>query len=472
MATETTQSFHLFSQLPIELRLRIYQFALTPRTVPVRLKLDLDAWNWSVGKDWWTCYAVVADAERPSAPLPPVLGARYEAWAELEGLYGGLEIDQDILKTLLVPRRQRNREEETNNDDEIEDEKEEEAEEGGGGGGDDDDDDSEPLTERLVENLLSHRGKHRRPRFNADHDILEWREPRRWVCCGDQQLRTLVHPLFLAATLSVRRVSIEYVSCMADLLEVMALAVLDSSSGSRLDTLDISVKNPSDCRVLRFRLCRLPQVTRLDGKRELPGRVMDPVEDRPQDIDELVRRHGLVWFPWARDSESDRNNSVLPRQGGDDASAACETRFRSIMDKIARNTALAPPGGGTQAAAPTDSSLHPFLPPSQNLARAQNAAILQVLAETDPTTGPGASGTWARIGALREDPAQVKVQYPHHSAPGDEPLSFGAEGDVRIDVLLWCHMLKLHGAGYPANLPFNIVGVPCHGFCNEAVGMC
>ncbi|ETS83822.1 hypothetical protein PFICI_05698 [Pestalotiopsis fici W106-1] len=240
---------------------------------------------------------------------------------------------------------------------------------------------------------------------------------------------------------------------MADLLEVMALAVLDTRRGSCLETFDISVKNPSDCRVLRFRLCRLPEVIRPAGKKEIVGRVMDAVEDRPQEIEELVRRHGLVWFPWARSEAYCNGNSSQ----GD----ACETRFRRIIEKIACHTALA---SRNTPAVPTDSSLYPFLP-SENLAT-KNVAILQVLAETDPTTGPGASGTWARIQAL-EDPAQVKVQYTH--VP-DEPLSFGT-GDVRIDMLLWCHMLKLHGAGYPAKLPFNIVGVPCHGFCNEDVGM-
>ncbi|KAK6214009.1 hypothetical protein LQW54_004783 [Pestalotiopsis sp. IQ-011] len=441
-------SFHLFTQLPMELRLKIYHLALTPRTVPVRLRLDLDAWNWSTEKDWWTTYAVVPDKEFPSSPMPSVLGSCYEARRELSGLYGCLEIERSILESLLGPGSGKLHP--SDDDDGAETEA--------------DQVDKSSSTKKLLESLLSGSQGRRRPRFNPDRDILAWREPRRWACCGDAQLRTLVHPLFLAASLSVRRVSVEYVPCMADLLEVLAFGVLDGSGG-RLDALDVRVQNPSDCRVLRFRLCRVPETTRFsspgEGERGVVGRVIDD-GDRPEDIEELVRRHGLVWFPWAR-GEAYRNQEKREIEG--DASGReddpREPLVRSILDRILIRAAK--PSSESAPAAPTDSPLSAFLPSANLLTR--NVAVLQVLA--DPTTGPGASGSWARIRHLREDPARVQVRYPHVET---QTLSFGA-GDLRLDVLLWCHMLKLHGAGYPANLPFDIVGVPCHGFCGEEVGM-
>lgn len=438
-------SFHLFSQLPVELRLKIYHLALTPRTVPVRLRLDLGAWNWSTEKDWWTTYAVVPDKEFPSSPMPLVLDACYEARRELSGLYGGLEIERNILESLLEPGSGK-LDSSSDNDDETE------ADKG----------DKSSSTKKLLESLLSGSQGRRRPRFNPDRDILAWRDPRRWACCGDAQLRTLVHPLFLAASLSVRRVSVEYVPCMADLLEVLAFGVLDGGGGARLDALDVRVQNPSDCRVLRFRLCRVPETTRFlspeEGERGVVGRVMND-GDRPEDIEELVERNGLVWFPWAR-GEAYRSQNKIEGNASGHENDSREPLVRGILDRIL--TRAAKPSPESAPSTPTDSPLSALLP-SANLST-RNVAILQVLA--DPTTGPGASGSWARIRHLREDPARVQVRYPHV----ETPLSFGA-GDLRLDVLLWCHMLKLHGAGYPANLPFDIVGVPCHGFCGEGVGM-
>ncbi|KAK9770564.1 hypothetical protein AB5N19_11385 [Seiridium cardinale] len=437
----TVASFHLFPRLPTELKLKIYRLALTPRTVPVRLKLDLDAWNWSTEKDWWTCYSVVADAECPRTVLPAVLSARYEAWKELKGLYGGLRIDRAILETLLETLSESgdNRESQTT---EVIDDEGVSLDEGGPRSSRKSDN---LFSKRLVENLLSMQQERRRPPFNRHQDVLMWKDTQRWVSCGDTQLQTLVHPLFLASCLSVRHVRIEYVSCMANLLEVLAFGVLDERR--ELDSLDLSVRNPSDCRVLRFKLCRTPAITTTTGD----GRSLEQVMGKSisdTKVEDLVKTWGLVWFPWFRGYA---NHIDDKRQSNDLVQHALSAITSPSIPPLAEPSSSTPSPLSTLFRSATFKTV--------------NTAILQVLSPLDPTTGPGASGSWARLRALA-DPSKVSFQYPY----SDEPLKFGM-GDLQADVLLWCHAMKLHGAGYPANLPFSIVGVPCHGFCGEEDGM-
>jgi hypothetical protein len=77
-----TNTFHLFPYLPPELWLKIWAHALPRRTVPFRLKLDMDAWNWSTeGEAWWTQFRLRPESPQPA--LPPVLHASAEARREL-----------------------------------------------------------------------------------------------------------------------------------------------------------------------------------------------------------------------------------------------------------------------------------------------------------------------------------------------------------------------------------------------------
>ncbi|KAI1870544.1 uncharacterized protein JN550_005087 [Neoarthrinium moseri] len=474
-------AFALFPLLPDELKLKIYRMALPGRSVPVRLKLDLEAWNWSSERDWWTCYALVPDTDAPRTPLPALLGVRYEAWQELRNLYPPLQISRSVLAALLTSSKESGAGNEAMGDYGDADEVDEgiamgpapislpapisslsisQSREIG----------SQPLPSlhTLLDSMLIPRhdgdeGKAclRRPSFHPDLDILCWRDTQRWASCGDAQLRTFVHPLFLAASLSVRYVSVDYVPSMAGLLEVLALSVLDTRRP--LEGLELRVRNPSDCRLLRFRLCRVPGS--IGGRAREIGPVLG--EDGTEGVEEVIRQQGekgVVFFPWFRETISRRRRQYdrVSRPEGEKH----EPLIHKALTSVASQAQAQAPSG---AAAPAFE--HPLPSPLPSLlahARLETSdvAILQVVSHADPMTAPGASGTAARRRALA-DPAAVRFQYAH----SDVPLGFGSAGCLQTDVLLWTHALKLHGAGYPANLPFEIVGIPCHGFCGEDFGM-
>ncbi|KAH8681622.1 hypothetical protein BX600DRAFT_447021 [Xylariales sp. PMI_506] len=320
-----------------------------------------------------------------------------------------------------------------------------------------------------------------------------------------------MHPLFLAACLSAPRVSIEYTApAMAPLLEVLALAgVLDGRR--RLCSLELSAENPSDAGgAVRFRLCRrgeiarwayLPEEQQQGRRRRRQGRgsscpaeegekeenknkgeeirrgkergdaVIEDDEDKDEQIEDLVQREGCVLFPWVVDKYT--TSSTPDSAEEEDLGLSAEVRQRRRQLILQTQQALRQDEGS-----PAGAALASLLE-DVKIRALDDVVILQVLGPSNSTTTmpvvdaqhhlhrlAAASGTRRRRRAL-QDPSRLAFQHPFASSL-ETPLRFGE--DPVADVLLWCHGIRLHGAGYPANLPFEIVGIVCHGFCCEADG--
>ncbi|KAK8029038.1 hypothetical protein PG991_006094 [Apiospora marii] len=265
-------------------------------------------------------------------------------------------------------------------------------------------------------------------RFHRDHDTLRWRRTARWGLSA----RAPANPLFLAASLAARRVVVEYAPALATQLEVLALAVLDA--GQVLERLDIVATNPSDGRRLRFRLCATP-----------PRRVATGLTTAGS-VYEIVDRGGAAFFPWFhRHPDSARGYNRNLEDPSAVALKAIEwqfpaatplfqnSRFHPAGSHCILQVLDPPPAGGIEGNAPSSSR-------GATTADQDDVAV--------------------RVGKLR-DPDKLCFQYQH----ARDPVRFGE--DLQMDVLLWVRGLQMHAAGFPSNLPFEVVGLCCHGFCRD-----
>ncbi|KAI1466245.1 uncharacterized protein F4812DRAFT_100925 [Daldinia caldariorum] len=204
-------SFPQFQFLPPELRHKIWRLAIPHRIVPARLKLDLDAWNAATESDWVQIhYRIIPDGRAP--PLPRLALVNHEARHEIIKSYKPLQISRDAVKRSLG----------TQSVDEV------------------------ALGIMCSSSKIT--------RFNVESDVLEWGEPRRWTT----GTRELPYPIFLAACLSVRHVSLEYDLAMHTQLETLALAVLDQDQQLETLTIGVNVEFRSGKLDSRFRLARSP----------------------------------------------------------------------------------------------------------------------------------------------------------------------------------------------------------------------
>ncbi|KAI0131997.1 hypothetical protein BJ170DRAFT_679894 [Xylariales sp. AK1849] len=421
--------FHFFPLLPPELRLKVYRLALPSRTVPIRLKMDMAGWNGASETDWWTHYGLIADGE-PGPPLPGVLFASWESFNELQRCYGRVGIDAEIVAGTLEDRHLQ------------EAHMVSEVDLRGGGAGRDNNDNPPKLDsgERAPSSSLGrictlHHPRLRAPRLNPRIDVLRWSNPQRWA--SSCPVHQYPNQLFLAACLSsgIRYMAFEYIPALGPFLEALALSVMDERRALRC--LDLRVKNPSCGRLLRFRLCRIDGER--TGRRGNRRYLLDDGQAKTS-VEHAVKVYGNVFFPWFDKEEAEELGKGLQ----DPAPLVRKAIGAYYKDMPLRSLLL-----------PEDA------PPRYDTA---HLAIMQVLSPADPTTFPGASGTAMRRRMLK-DPVHAKLQYQQ----SDEALEFGQS--MQTDVLLWCHGLRLHGAGYPCNMPFKIVGIPCHGFCGEEFGM-
>ncbi|ORY69059.1 uncharacterized protein BCR38DRAFT_482531 [Pseudomassariella vexata] len=94
-------SFPQFSLFPAELRVKIWQHALPQRTVYVRLRMNMDAWNWASESDWWAHYMLSSDYMYPESPPPALFFVNHESRAETRKFYRRLSIDRELLKQYL-----------------------------------------------------------------------------------------------------------------------------------------------------------------------------------------------------------------------------------------------------------------------------------------------------------------------------------------------------------------------------------
>ncbi|KAK8128478.1 hypothetical protein PG984_009586 [Apiospora sp. TS-2023a] len=265
------------------------------------------------------------------------------------------------------------------------------------------------------------------PRFYCGNDTLRWRGTSRWGLSA----RSPANPLFLAASLAgPRRVEVEYAPAVATQLEVLALAVLDTAKP--LERLDVVATNPSDGRRVRFRLCATPSYPRGEGEGEVIERL-----STARSVSDIVAGGGTAFFPWF-----DRRypGSV---SGTEDPSAVA---LKVVEWQFPAATPLF-----------TNSRFHPT----------GSHCILQVLdsphggaKEKCSYRGADHDDVVVRVGKLL-DPSKLSFQYQH----ARDPVRFGE--DLQMDVLLWIRGLQMHAAGFPSNLPFEIVGLCCHGFCRD-----
>ncbi|KAI8965232.1 hypothetical protein F5Y11DRAFT_313378 [Daldinia sp. FL1419] len=206
-------SFPQFPLLPAELRYKIWRFAIPHRNVPVRLKLDLDAWNAATESDWVQVhYRIIPDAENRIPPLPRLARVNREAWHEVIKSYKPLRVSKDTIRRSLG---------------------------------------TQSVDETALDIMCSNSTI---AQFNVDRDVLEWAEPRRW----STGTRELPYPIFLAACLSVRHVSMEYNLSMHTQLETLALAVLDQDQPLETLTISVNVEFRTGKIDSRFRLAKSP----------------------------------------------------------------------------------------------------------------------------------------------------------------------------------------------------------------------
>ncbi|KAI1140037.1 hypothetical protein F5Y05DRAFT_376945 [Hypoxylon sp. FL0543] len=199
--------FPQFRHLPAELRCAIWRFAVPRRNVPVKLKMDLDTWN--AATEWDSLlihYRVVHDGQAP--PLPSVGLVNHEAHDEIMKHYKPLQLRRNAVKRAL-----RNHEVDDTAFDTI-------------------------------------RGSSRISLFHLECDVLEWRAPQHWLTNYQ-----VLYPLFVAACLSVRHVSIYFQDRLHPQIMTIALAVLDEDQP--LQTLTTIMGRPPE-RVFHYRVARRP----------------------------------------------------------------------------------------------------------------------------------------------------------------------------------------------------------------------
>ncbi|KAH8671643.1 hypothetical protein BX600DRAFT_459435 [Xylariales sp. PMI_506] len=225
-------TFPRFGQLPPELRCKIWRQALAPRNIYFRVKMDMDAWNWASEEDWWAHYMLTGDYNGSSASTPPpppsLLLVNHEARAEALRAYRPLHVDRNLLRRCIA-------------DDSV----------------------NEHSLARMC-NLT------KTPWVNSSTDILEWAHVKRWSCNNPPRCRAL----FLAASMSVQHISVEYDPNLHQSLVALALAVLDVESCLKSLTIKVAAagwtsrsagsggynqqQQPQQPEYHEFRLARIP----------------------------------------------------------------------------------------------------------------------------------------------------------------------------------------------------------------------
>lgn len=198
-------TFPQFALLPAELRCKIWRQALPRRTVAFRLKMDMDAWNWSSEDDWWMHFYVAADY--PTSTIPAVCFTNHEAYGELSKLYQPFKLQIESLRWAFYERFA-----------------------------------EESTLIRMCEQA-------RTPRFNADLDIMEWTRIHRWSQTSVEKYS----PLFLATIATVRHASFERDPSTLPPLRILEAMVLNPKC--LLETITITLKGEKK---LRFRLAPVP----------------------------------------------------------------------------------------------------------------------------------------------------------------------------------------------------------------------
>ncbi|KAI2625049.1 hypothetical protein GGR54DRAFT_594638 [Hypoxylon sp. NC1633] len=206
-------SFPQFSRLPVELRCTIWRLVIPSRTVCVRLNLDLNAWNGATAGDYLHAYyrIVLSDPNSP-LPRPTVSLVNRESRNEVTSIYSNaFQIGRDVIKRALG---------------------------------------NVSVSDEVLDTLCN---SCKISQFKSECDVLQWAASQLWgTNTGLDPC-----PLFLAASLSVKHVSIEYECSMATQLVVLAMAVLDPNQ--TLETMTVSLQAPFARNIkYHFRLAPCP----------------------------------------------------------------------------------------------------------------------------------------------------------------------------------------------------------------------
>lgn len=253
-------SFPQFSLLPAELRCKVWRYALPQRTVFFRLKMDMDAWNWASESDWWAHYVLTGDHKSATATttttqqLPSLLLVNHEARFESAKTYKQLAIDKAVLKRCLS---------------------------------------NEPVVDSSLERM---RNLKKTPRLNVDNDILEWAHVKRWSRNNPARCSAL----FLAASMSVQHVVVEYDHYLHTSLLSLALSVMDVESP--LKSLTLKVFDASVQKQVTYRIAAVPD--------RVPV-----IRDQEQLSGILRRRHAgmLTCYRWPSDATENLKPTTLDR---------------------------------------------------------------------------------------------------------------------------------------------------------------
>ncbi|KAH7025708.1 uncharacterized protein B0I36DRAFT_328954 [Microdochium trichocladiopsis] len=299
MDAEQSPLFPQFALLPAELRLRIWSFAAPRRTIPVRLKQDLDAWNWASNLDWWMHYNVVPDGQGPSV-IPAVLLVNTEARREAIKQYRQpLRIERDHVKRGI--RRSREPELDQNLDQQ-----------------------SSKSFDKMCD------ASSVKP-FHEFCDVLEWAETWRW----HRDAMTNTTPLFLGACLSVRHVSIEYALWMFGHLETLAKAAMSKRHPTSLQTITVTINQPRERRQTQYRLAKRPRASQPYPRTSVNT---DLGKDTVEEAEAAIAKAGAVTFdPGATEPQNEFALFQVTRPADlndREVASACLNQLRSESERL------------------------------------------------------------------------------------------------------------------------------------------
>lgn len=317
-ATESA-TFPQFAQLPAELRRKIWRRALPRRVVHLRLKMDMNAWNWATEGDWWTHYRVAADPFPVASPAralyhgdgngngdnddddagPALLRVNVEARAEALHVYRRrLALDPATLQRCLETATAL--------------------------GKDGPEGPARQTWTQQAPDLLKHMcAPAGMPRFDARRDVLVWAGIRRWCSAGGlgnsssssssngatTAASSTLCALFEATCRAARHVVVEYDTRLDGPLRALARAIAADEPG--LATLTLQTAAPETTRREPYWRGDFRVVAAAPSRRAvavLSPRQSDAASAR-EDVDEheeygaeaaaLLRRHHVVFLPSA-----------------------------------------------------------------------------------------------------------------------------------------------------------------------------
>ncbi|ETS81165.1 hypothetical protein PFICI_06167 [Pestalotiopsis fici W106-1] len=216
--------------------------------------MDMDAWNWASESDWWAHYVLTGDHKSATATQPPLLLVNHEARFESTKAYKQLAIDKAVLKRCLS---------------------------------------NETVVDHSLERM---RNLKKTPRLNVDNDILEWAHVKRWSRNNPMRCSAL----FLAASMSVQHVVVEYDHYLHTSLLSLALSVMDVESP--LKSLTIKVFDASVQKQITYRISAVPDHV--------------PVIRDQQQLPSILRRRHVGMLPcyrWPSDATENLKPTSLDR---------------------------------------------------------------------------------------------------------------------------------------------------------------